>query len=77
MDTRNNFQIGTLFSQLGLNSDPYSIQDFFENHHISGTIRLDEAPFWSASQAAFLREAIELDSDWADAVDHLDTELRH
>jgi len=76
MDTSNHYEISTLFSQLGLNSDKNSIEDFFENHFIAGRIRLDEAPFWSPSQATFLREAIAEDSDWAEAVDHLDAGLR-
>ncbi|WP_284382385.1 DUF2789 domain-containing protein [Litoribrevibacter albus] len=77
MDTSNHFEFSTLFSQLGLASDQESINQFIQNHHISGSIRLDEAPFWTSSQASFLREAIEEDSDWAEAVDHLDSELRH
>ncbi|GAA3915115.1 DUF2789 domain-containing protein [Litoribacillus peritrichatus] len=77
MDLSNHYQIDTLFSQLGLDSDKQSIEEFIANHHLSGNIRLDEAPFWSPSQSAFLREAINEDSDWAEIVDHLDTELRH
>ncbi len=77
MDLSNHYQINTLFSQLGLDSDKRSIEDFIENHHLSGSIRLDEAPFWTASQSTFLREAIEEDSDWAEIVDLLDSELRH
>jgi hypothetical protein len=77
MDTSNHFEISTLFAQLGLPTDNKSITQFIENHHISGSIRLDEAPFWTSSQATFLREAIEEDSDWAEAVDNLDSKLRH
>lgn len=77
MDRSNHFKIETLFAQLGLKSEPSDIADFFENHHLSGVIRLDEAPFWTASQADFLREAIEQDSDWAEVVDQLDSVLRH
>lgn len=77
MDTSNHFEISTLFAQLGLDTDKESINQFIQNHHISGSIRLDEAPFWTSSQAAFLREAIEDDSDWAEVVDHLDSKLRH
>ncbi|TBT33456.1 DUF2789 family protein, partial [Vibrio parahaemolyticus] len=35
-----------------------------------------EASFWTHSQAAFLKQAIEEDADWAELVDQLDVMLR-
>ncbi|AIU67441.1 hypothetical protein TW78_21430 [Vibrio coralliilyticus] len=66
-----------LFQQLGLASSDDSIREFV-NHHsglVVGTA-LHEAFFWSPSQAAFLKEAIEEDADWAELVDQLDVMLR-
>ncbi|MGB9193507.1 MAG: DUF2789 family protein, partial [Azonexus sp.] len=34
-----------------------------------------EAPFWSAAQASFLREAIGDDADWAAIADELNLKL--
>jgi len=39
-------------------------------------IRLPGAPFWSASQAAFLREFLGQISDWAGLVDQSNKALR-
>ena len=39
-------------------------------------LALAEAPFWSASQAAFLREEIGRDAEWAEVVDRLSLALR-
>jgi hypothetical protein len=37
---------------------------------------LDQADFWSSSQAVFLKEALEEDADWVEAVNELDVRLR-
>ncbi|WP_372620428.1 DUF2789 family protein [Alteromonas stellipolaris] len=34
-----------------------------------------QAPFWSESQAAFLKTAIEDDADWAEIIDQLNVRL--
>ncbi len=61
-----------LFAQLGLPDDPAGIALFIEQHApLVDGVRLHDAPFWSASQAAFLRESLQHDSDWADVVDRL------
>jgi hypothetical protein len=39
-------------------------------------MRLPDAPYWTLSQAAFLREALMQDSDWTDMVDQLSLALR-
>ncbi len=69
--------LSTLFEQLGLDNDAASIDAFIRTH-----VPLDTAgpiwaeAFWSASQAAFLKEALEEDADWAESVDLL-SELLH
>lgn len=66
-----------LFTQLGLPSEPQEIQRFIEaNRPLDTRFTLHQAPFWSASQAAFLREQLEQDADWAILIDKLDSGLR-
>ena len=66
-----------LFAQLGLASDEASIRGFIKAHApLAPDLALAEAPFWSASQAAFLREEIGRDADWAEVVDRLSLALR-
>jgi hypothetical protein len=66
-----------LFAQLGLPSDEAGIRQFIEAHTpLAANIELPEAPFWTAAQAAFLREEILEDADWAELVDHLNLALR-
>ena len=66
-----------LFAQLGLPNDEYAIQRFIVSHaRLSDDFRLPDAPCWTPSQAAFLREAISHDSDWAEMVDQLSVALR-
>jgi hypothetical protein len=76
MDTSDHSSLSALFQQLGLAFDDKAIADFIGQHHLSAEAKLPDAAFWTAAQAAFLREAIDDDSDWAEAVDHLDAELR-
>lgn len=67
-----NHPFSELFAQLGLPDDPASIALFIAQHApLVDGVRLPDAPFWSASQAAFLRESLLADSDWADVVDRL------
>ncbi|HEY6898698.1 MAG TPA: DUF2789 domain-containing protein [Rhodocyclaceae bacterium] len=69
--------MSNLFAQLGLPSEPDDIRSFIERHRpLAPDVRLHRAPFWSPSQAAFLREEIAEDADWAEVVDQLDGELR-
>ena len=76
MDTSNH-TMQALFAQLGLPSSDASIENFIQNNHLPAGIPLENAAFWSAGQAQFIREAITLDADWAEVVDHLDAQLRH
>lgn len=66
-----------LFDQLGLPSDAASIDAFVAQHcPLNYEIALADAPFWNIAQAQFIRETIEADADWVEAVDHLDALLR-
>jgi hypothetical protein len=38
-------------------------------------VLLSEAPFWTISQASFLREEILNDADWAEVIDQLNARL--
>lgn len=61
-----------LFAQLGLPHDPAAIAQFLARHGpLAAGVTLAEAPFWSPTQAAFLRESLAQDSDWAGPVDQL------
>lgn len=77
MDTSKH-DMGALFDQLGLPSDPESIERFVARQSpLPGEIALQDAPFWSESQSHFLEEGLEDDSDWAETIDELDALLRH
>lgn len=66
-----------LFAQLGLPSDPQGIAGFIQQHApLAGEVALPEAPFWTPAQAAFLREALLQDSNWAEVADQLSEALR-
>ncbi|WP_326511010.1 DUF2789 domain-containing protein [Aeromonas caviae] len=68
--------MAALFAQLGLASDDISQQRFIRNHPIDRHTKLPDAPFWTPSQAGFLRDALSHDADWAEAIDQLDVMLR-
>lgn len=69
--------LSALFTQLGLPGDAASIERFVTTHApLPEHIRLSEAPFWTPSQAAFLREELQEDADWAEVVDQLNLMLR-
>jgi hypothetical protein len=68
--------LSVLFAQLGQASDDVAIAAFITRHRpLPGEVMLHEAPFWSASQAAFLREAIGDDAEWAAIADELNLKL--
>jgi len=75
MDTSEH-SMQALFAQLGLSNSDTAIDNFIENNHLPNEIPIQNAAFWSAGQAQFIREAIADDADWAEVVDHLDTQLR-
>lgn len=64
-----------LFSQLGLKSDEQSIETFIADHPLAEGVELFEAPFWSPSQASFLKEELLKDGPWALVVDELNVRL--
>lgn len=68
-----------LFDQLGLPSSPEQIADFICNHRpLPGDVLLVDAPFWTASQAQFLREQKALDEPpWTILIDQLGEALRN
>nr|WP_298164740.1 DUF2789 domain-containing protein [uncultured Pseudomonas sp.] len=67
----------SLFEQLGLPSDKAAIDAFIAEHApLPPTCTLADAPFWNSAQAAFLREEILEDADWAEVVDQLNLALR-
>ena len=52
--------------------DVVSIERFILTHRpLPAEMPVEEAPFWSTSQAQFLREEIAKDGDWAELVDVL------
>ncbi|HRE16854.1 MAG TPA: DUF2789 domain-containing protein [Rhodocyclaceae bacterium] len=76
METQNH-SMQDLFAQLGLPADSAAIDAFIRRHApLDGAIPLHEAPFWSATQATFLRTELCEDADWAAIVDELNARLR-
>ena len=68
--------LNNLFAQLGLPSNDDEIENFIQTHsHLAGYLTLAEAPWWTPSQAAFLREEILKDADWAEVIDQLNARL--
>ncbi|APQ14239.1 hypothetical protein NS274_03850 [Pseudomonas oryzihabitans] len=66
----------TLFEQLGLDSDPASIDAFIARHSpLPDGVKVSEAEFWSSAQKAFLKDEIMEDADWAPIVDELNVRL--
>jgi hypothetical protein len=66
-----------LFAQLGLPNDPQGIEKFLTQHSpLAGHVRLPDAPFWTPAQAAFLRESLLQDANWAELADQLSEALR-
>ena len=66
-----------LFDQLGLANDDASIDAFIETHRgLADSVHIEDAPFWSASQAAFVKLSLEEDAEWAELIDQLNSRLR-
>ncbi len=71
------YTLSDLFAKLGLPNSPAAIDAFFEKHRpLPQDEPLASATFWTAEQAAFLREARQEYSDWAEVVDELNCLLR-
>ena len=68
--------LGDLFAQLGLPHEEADVRAFVASHRsLPGDVKLADAPFWSESQARFLREEALEDADWAEVVDQLNLML--
>ncbi len=65
-----------LFEQLGLDASHQGIEHFLQQHKLPAEVELVNAPFWSPAQAAFLKEGLQEDSDWAEVIDQLNVSLR-
>ena len=66
-----------LFLQIGLSNNSPDIESFIHNNKgIPSSTPIWEADFWTRSQADFLKESYDEDSDWVEAVDQLDALLR-
>ncbi len=66
-----------LFAQLGLPSDVKDIAAFIRSHSpLNAATRLEDAGFWTKSQAALLRDELGRDADWSAVVDQLNLALR-
>ena len=66
-----------LLAQLGLPGSEPEITTFLRLHSpLAGDIAWADAAFWTPSQAAFLREELREDADWAEVVDELNLALR-
>lgn len=68
--------IKTLFEQLGLPASKSEIQTFLNDHSLEDKELIENASFWNAGQAEFIRDSKQEDSDWAVVVDELDAMLR-
>lgn len=65
-----------LFAQLGLPNDEASIRSFIADRGpLPDDVRLEEAPFWTESQAQLLREERIEDADWIIVIDQLNLAL--
>ena len=65
-----------LFAQLGLPDQADQIDKFIESvRPLASNVHVAEAALWSTSQAAFLKESLQQDSDWAELVDQLNMDL--
>ncbi|CAI8741396.1 DUF2789 domain-containing protein [Pseudomonas wadenswilerensis] len=72
-----NHKFSELFKQLGLPDDPKGIDQFITSHSpLKSDIKLVDAPFWTSSQRAFLKDSIDEDADWAVMFDQLNEALR-
>lgn len=70
MDTSHHDLPG-LFKQLGLPAEASAIRAFIASHPLPHETTIEDAPFWNRSQASFLKQALDDDAEWAEAVDEL------
>lgn len=66
-----------LFAQLGLSDAPADMQAFMaRNRPLAPEVELADAPFWTSSQAEFLRNGLLEDTAWSIVIDQLNVALR-
>lgn len=65
----------TLFAQLGLENDERAVNLFVQQHKLAPGMAIQDAPFWNAAQAGFLRESLKQDAEWCEIIDELNTLL--
>jgi hypothetical protein len=66
-----------LFAQLGLSDTPADIEKFLTQHRpLAFNIRIQDAAFWTPTQASLLQELLQEDANWAEVVDQLSLALR-
>ena len=69
--------VNALFEQLGLPASDQEIEAFVERYRpLRQEVPIHKASFWQPAQAAALAEMLSADSDWAVAVDRLNSMLR-
>lgn len=69
------YNMQTLFAQLGLDNSDQAILDFIKAHQLPENVKLGDASFWSTGQSQFLKEKWQGDDEWALVVDQLNEEL--
>jgi hypothetical protein len=74
MDTTEH-DLSHLFLQLGLPGEAADIDRFVAAHRLASGTALLHAAFWTPAQAAFLQQAVALDSEWTTVVDELAVRL--
>ncbi len=74
MDTSTH-DLAALFQQLGLGHSSQEIDHFISTHQLPAGVSLAKANFWTDAQATFIKDALLLDSDWAEVVDKLAARL--
>jgi hypothetical protein len=67
--------LNNLFLQLGLAHDQQAIEQFIATNKLNDNEKIEEAAYWTPSQAAFINECLTEDSDWAEVVDQLNALL--
>lgn len=71
------YTLSDLFAKLGLPNTEADINAFIAKHNpLPQAEPLADAKCWTPEQAAFLREARDPYSDWAEVVDELNERLR-
>ncbi|ABG41695.1 conserved hypothetical protein [Paraglaciecola sp. T6c] len=69
--------MGDLFQQLGLGDQEGDVEAFIEEHKgLRQGVHIEDAEFWSKTQAEFIRNALLEDAEWAELIDQLNTRLR-